>query len=212
MVDRKFFDFLEKHVPENAVHYCFDLWKEHPFSFKITRKRITKNGDYRYEPAIEHHTITVNGTLSKYAFLITYIHEVAHQHVQLQRAKGRRRVSPHGEEWKSTFQQLMLPLLNNLVFPDPLLKVLSKHMQNPKASTYADARLVKALQAYDVSAEGILLQELEIGASFLLKKRAFKKGELRRTRVLCEDLSTGRKYLIPKIALVTLLEGKKGDT
>jgi SprT protein len=206
MVDQKLFRLLEQHVPENAVHYCFDLWKENPFSFKITRKRLTKNGDYRYEPSLDHHTITVNGTLSKYAFLITYIHEVAHQHVQLFQRKGRRRISPHGTEWKTTFQHLMLPLLNDLIFPESLLRVLCKHMLNPKASTYADARLVKALQPYDHNSEGILLQELEIGRAFVLEKRAFKKGVLRRTRVLCEDLTNGRKYLIPKIALVRPIE------
>ncbi len=196
----KFYEILPNYIPENAVHYCFDLWVAHPFHFRITKKRQTKLGDYRYDPVRKEHTISVNYNLNQYNFLITYLHEFAHL---LTTEKYGRRVDPHGKEWKNAFKETISPVLNSLVFPDELLLVLQKHMSNPKASSQSDPRLVKALRKYDTNYEDqLLLEDIDHGEEFLFKGNTFKKLESRRTRVVCHHLSSGRKYLIPKIAKV----------
>lgn len=164
---------------------------------------MSKLGDYRYEPGRKRHTITVNHDLNPYAFLLTYIHEVAHMDVQL---KYGRKVRPHGLEWKRSFQQLMLPVLNKEVFPEKLLAVLSRHMQKPKASSASDPVLTQALRDFDQRPKDqFLLADLPLQEVFQFRKRIFRKDSRKRSRALCTELASGRKYLIPEIAEVRLV-------
>lgn len=201
---KKLYQILQKHVPENAVHYCLDLWTSIPFHFKVTRKRSTKLGDYRFDHRNGSHTITVNVDLNKFSFLITYIHEVAHL---LTTERHGRKSQPHGKEWKSSLKELMGPVLSDLIFPDDILIPLKKHLKNPKASTYADPVLVNALRNHDeLETDLVPLSALEEGDIFEFNKRMYKKVSLRRTRVLCQQADTSRKYLISKMALVRNLK------
>ena len=191
---------LIRHIPPGAVDYCYALYQQHPFQFKVTKKRRTKLGDYRYDPRNGHHKISVNGNLNRYHFLITYLHEVAHRVVRSQYV---RRTAPHGKLWKSTFLQLMKPMLNQHIFPKDILLPLIDHMRNPRASSQADARLYLSLKNYDSHPEtGELLGNLAMGKSFSFQDRSFRKLDNKRTRVLCYDLKTQRKYLIMKTAVV----------
>ena len=191
---------LEGKVPEAAIEYCFKLWELYPFQFKLNRKRLSKLGDYRYDPRDQSHTVTVNSDLNPYQFLITYIHEVAHRVVH----KPRSRQLPHGAQWKSKFQELVLPMLNPSIFPDDILRVLAKHMKNPKASTAADPKLVKVLAQYDSNTMQLpTLESVINGEEFYLRKRKFRKLEVKRTRALCLDLTNNRRYLISQIAEVS---------
>lgn len=201
----KLHKILSAHVPEASLNYCVQLWEQTPFHFKVTRARGTKLGDYRYDPRIKSHTITVNNNLNKYSFLLTYIHEVAHLHVQLSYGN---RVMPHGTEWKRSFQRLFEPVMNADVYPNTLLKVLIRHMKNPKASSYSDQSLYKTLKSFDElqNEAETYLEDLNIGDSFVFKGQTYQKLETRRTRVMCLHTVTKRKYLIPKMASVQLLE------
>ena len=189
-------------IPGDSVAYCVSLFKNTPFGFRISRDRKSKSGDYRYDQSNDKSTVTVNSGLNPYAFLITLIHEIAHHTTRLD-TKGK--FQPHGSEWKLEFKSLMLPLVNPLVFPDDILSLLARHLKNPKASTWSDAKLVMVLKSYDEEQPDVdetYLSELESGISFYFNNRRFTKIEKRRTRVLCLDHASGRKYLIPQIALV----------
>ena len=192
---------FETYVPEQAVSYCFYLWKQFPFYFKIRKPRMTKAGDYTWIPSKNLHVITVNKNLNKYNFLITYIHEVAHL-VAFQ--KYGRKVPPHGKEWKLTFAELMQPMLSPAIFPDDILKVCRKHFKNPKASTAADPVLVRVLSQYNENNknEDELLEDIPVGNAFEFRSKIYKKLEQRRTRALCAEKSSGKKYLISMAALV----------
>src|SRR6185312_16623812 len=102
------------------------LWAEYPFLFKITEKRESKYGDYFFSPPSTH-IITLNNDLNKYAFLITYLHEVAHMLTGLEYGH---RVKPHGEEWKSVFIKVLWPMMREEVFPQDVLTALSKYLKN----------------------------------------------------------------------------------
>jgi SprT protein len=190
---------FEKYFPEQAVTYCFQLWKSSQFHFKITRKRHSKLGDYRFSPE-KGHQITVNQNLNKYSFLITFLHEVAHYQVITTCKKYK---LPHGKEWKSKFAALAAPVLNESVFPKEILNPLQVYMQNPKASSCSDPALMGALRLFNVNEEKItLLADLKTGETFRLNQRIFRKGEKRRTRVLCEEIASRKKYLISVMAEV----------
>lgn len=196
----RFQSIIQNHVPPQSINYCTDLWEKAYFNFKVTRHRTSKLGDYRYHKVNKTHTITVNGSLNPYSFLITYIHEVAHLQVQLVFGN---RILPHGREWKAEFKKLMTPLMNPAVFPDDLLKGLARHMKNPKASSLTDQNLVKILRKYDIkSNDGMVLAKVEKGGQFIFRERYFKKIETKRTRALCLELKTGRKYLIAETAYI----------
>lgn len=185
-------------VPPAAADYCLRLWRLHAFVFKITQPRKSKYGDYRYNPADQSHQITVNGNLHPYAFLITYLHEVAH--LVTQKEYGRKAL-PHGIEWKKNFSLLLEPVLNKEVFPLDILFELENYAVNPKATSCSDHELSYILHKYDPERnQQLFLKDLKEGERFLLDNRIFVKGELRRTRVLCTEASTKRKYLVSNMA------------
>lgn len=201
MIDSQVLETLRIHLPDKALVYCFSLWKEKPFHLKITKSRQTKIGDFTSRKDAQHPRITLNRDLNQYAFLITYIHEIAHLHVFL---KYGNRVAPHGEHWKSAFQQLMEPVLTNEIFPDELFGILRTHMSDPKASSFADTELTNALRVFDEGASAhIVLSDLPEGSTFHLHGKYFTKGKLRRTRILCKETKSKRHYLVPADALVS---------
>ncbi len=192
-------------VPEKAINYCHDLQQTFAFSFNITNNRRSKAGDYRFYRRFNTHHITVNNSQNQYAFLLTYIHEVAHL---VTFEKYGRNIRPHGTEWKSTFRNLMLPLLNSDIFPDDILKVLARHLKNPRASTHSDHRLVEIMRKYSLQSESgnqTILRDLKPGLKFEFNDRIFEKLETRRTRIVCLEQRSGNKYLIPGIALVNMI-------
>ncbi len=187
-------EILVKHLPASSVSYCLQLWQARPFKFKLRKSRQSKIGDFSCKHG-QTPQITVNNDLHPYMFLITYVHEVAHLHVHQQYGH---RAEAHGEEWKNTFRDLLVPLLTAEVFPEKLLRGLKKHMVNPKASTYSDTELTELLREFDPKwSRATLLSEIPEGSLFGLHGKWFRKGALQRTRVLCLELKTKRKFLVP---------------
>jgi hypothetical protein len=192
---------LSEKLPESAVDYCTQLCVDYPFDFILRKQRVTKLGDYRYDPIGRNHTITVNENLNKYQFLITYVHEVAHRAVHQHRNVQK----PHGIIWKQKFQSLMLPLLRPDIFPDDVLRILARHMKSPKASVGGDPKLAKVLSTYDEnSADELRLDDIKVGEEFSFRNRAFRKLEVKRTRAVCLDIQNGKRYFIP---LMVTLDG-----
>ena len=170
---------LAGRIPDKALAYAVQLYEEKPFGFKLSRARSSKLGDFRYDPRNGALQVTVNLNLNEYQFLITYIHEVAHRYV----FDPKRRVKPHGKEWKTQFQRLMLPVLNTDVFPDDVLRVLARHMKNPKASTAADPALVQVLAKYSLEHKaGRTLKDLPTASIFEFRGKSYKKLQEKRTR------------------------------
>lgn len=205
MSSLRVYQIFKHHVPENAIHYCLDLWTATPFFLKVSPARATKLGDFRYRKGEEMQTITINHNLNRYSFLVTYIHEVAH--LKAFQDHGLR-IAPHGQEWKQTFTTLMQPLLNDLIFPPDVLTVLSRHMRDPKASSQSDPRLAKALKKYDENPQedALFLSDIPVGTSFKFRDRIFVKEGNKRTRAICFEPASGKKFLIPKIATIALSE------
>ncbi len=196
------------HFPPSATTYCRELWQRYKFRFKIVKPRQTRLGDFRAFPDRQTQ-ITVNANLNSYAFLITYVHEVAHAAVNQQYKK---RMQPHGKAWRTAFQQLMQPLLTEVIFPLAILQPLQHYMANPAATTYACPALVLALRQIDaglidaVGENKLLLSKVPEGQTFQFAKKTYVRGTLRRTRVVCREVSTGKSYTILAHALVEIVK------
>jgi len=197
-------DILAPYVPEKALMPCFELIQTHGVHLKIVNQRKTRHGDYRLLPS-GGHQITVNATENKYRFLITLIHEIAHL---VAFTEYGRRIKPHGIEWKSVFKHLMLSFLNPEIFPSELLPALARHFKNPKASSSSDALLDRALAQYDCTDDALLfVADLAEGNHFYFgNSRIFERGSIKRKRIECVEVKTGKCYLFQPNARVLATE------
>ena len=189
-----FFD----HFPKTVAEYCFNLWHEHHFKFIVSKSRHSKYGDYRFHPTFGH-TITVNHNLHPYAFLVTYLHEVAHLLTYLQ---YKNKVLPHGLEWKNKFKELFEPILNEELLPKELVSVLQIYLENPAASSAVYAPLVEVLKKFEPATPFVLLKDLPENSAFTIKNLVLIKQKLNRTRYFCIDPKSGKRYLVSKNANV----------
>ena len=196
-------EVLSKYLPEHAVVSVFELIKSNSVHLKIVNERQTRHGDYR--KAINgKHEITVNANLNKYRFLITLVHEIAHLAAF---EKYGRMIKPHGNEWKLTFQRLMVPFIRPEIFPHSVLPLVANHFRNPTASSDTDARLAYALKQFDERKPDILfIHELPTGSLFRIKNgKIFRKNGLRVKRYECLEIKTGKLYLFNANAEVEIL-------
>ncbi|WP_417365164.1 SprT-like domain-containing protein [Flavobacterium beibuense] len=193
---------IEPYLPEHAVDSVFELIREYGVHLKIVNDRVTRHGDYRRDTN-GYHQITVNGSLNKYRFLMTLIHEIAHL---VAFEKYGRNIKPHGVEWKSTFQKLMVPFIRPEIFPSQLLPLLARHFRNPKASSDTDATLSIALKQFDEVSDKNYIFEIPYGSHFrIYNGKIFRKGAQRVKRYECQEVSTGKIYLFNPNAEVELL-------
>ncbi len=198
---QKIQSFLD-HFPQEVAEYCFDLWNDNNFELYLSKSRNSKLGDFcikKNEPL----RITLNHDLPPYQFLITYIHEVAH-YITYTKIKTLR--NPHGKEWKKTFRELFEPILEESLLPEELIIELKKYLKNPAATSYGHEGLKKVLKKLEGNSSIITLEEIDNNSLFRIKNLILIKGELRRTRYLCKDANSNKKFLVSKFAEIIPLE------
>jgi len=198
---RKELQLFANYFPEKAVEPCFRLWKQHGFDFKITAGRRTKLGDYTHRSG--KHKITVNGDQNPYAFLVTYLHEVAHLQTFLE---YKNKVNPHGNEWKRAYIYLLNEFIQAEVFDKNLLPVIKAHASQPGASSCSDPVLHKALKSFDLpfKQENRLphVEDLKAGQLFLFQGMYFQLMEKQRSRYRAKRLDIAKYYLFNHLAEV----------
>ena len=193
---------LSKYIPEHAVKPVFELIVTNQVHLKIVNERVTRHGDYR-KGLSGKHEITVNASLNKYRFLITLIHEISHL---VAFEKFGRKIKPHGNEWKFSFQIMMVPFIRPEIFPSNLLPLLARHFKNPSASSDTDATLALALKQYDAQNDKNYVFEIPYGSVFRIPNgKIFKKIALRVKRYECIEVNSGRIYLFSPNAEVEVL-------
>jgi len=194
---------LSKYIPQAAIDPIYDWLKENRIHLRISRARTTKLGDYRSPHNGKGHQITVNHNLNPYAFLITLVHEIAHQQVWI---KHGNRVKAHGREWKDTYRKLMDPFIDSGVFPDDVKQALIRYMGKSYASSGTDLNLSRVLQRYDAE-PGLTLEQIREGSTFRIPGgKTFIKGSLNRKRYRCIRTDNNRVYLVSALAQVELLK------
>lgn len=193
--------YLPDHTYEPVIAYL-NFYKVH---LTIAKSRNSVLGDYRHKADTRHHRISINGTLNKYAFLITLLHELAHL---ITFEKYGNRVQAHGKEWKSIYGQVLARFIEKKIFPDDIERELLKTLHNPGASSCAEESLQRVLYQYDVKKDGhLLLELLPEGAIFKIKDgRIFQKGKKRTKRYTCVEITSGKTYLFSAVYEVQLAD------
>lgn len=189
---------LKKYLPEGVEHYAAEILVHYRIQLHIKQPRVSKYGDYTPPMRGENHRISLNKDLNQFAFLITFMHEVAHL---LNFEKFGERVSPHGSEWKQYFQLVSKPVLEKKILPPDVNYALGRYLTNPAASSCSDPMLFKTLRKYDEDKTWVLLEELPMHSVFVMQDgRKFVKMEKNRTRYTCKEVSSGRIFLVPGLA------------
>ena len=200
----KVLEGFKKFLPSGFEEIVVDLFLESPVKFKIVPPRKTKLGDFSVGLGREKPQITINGDLNPYSFLITTLHEFAHLHTFQQYGN---RVNPHGEEWKTNFRKLLVPVINSGKLPKDIEITLVNSLISLKASSCTDLKLSRVLKKYDEIKEGFqILENLHKNSIFVLNGRQFIKGELRRKRFLCQESISKKMYLVNALAEVQPIE------
>lgn len=105
----------------------------------------------------------------------------------------------------------MTPLLTEAIFPADVLAPLRHYMARPAATTSAQPALMRALGQYNAqppqeAGEGQLtLRQVAEGQIIQFQKKSYVRGKLRRSRIVCKDIRSGRSYAILAEALVTVI-------
>lgn len=186
---------FSKYLPPGSEEYAAELMLKYKIQLKIKKPRLSKLGDYRPPKPGEAHRISLNKDLNPFAFLVTFLHEVAHL-INFEEFRGR--VAPHGSEWKMQFQEVSRPIFNKEILPTDIYLALLNYLKNPKASSCTDANLVRTLRKYDVENPWVLVEEIQVGLLFETQDgRQFRKLERMRTRYRCKEENTGKIYLVP---------------
>ncbi|MEN8138758.1 MAG: SprT-like domain-containing protein [Bacteroidota bacterium] len=180
---------LLKYFPPEVAPLVESIIKENKIHFTISPNRKSKAGDYRSPRNGSGHRISVNGSLNKYAFTITFFHEYAHLLVWENYGS---KADPHGNQWKTIFSKILQKLIDNNIFKGSLAAAVKSYSLSPKASTDSDIFLARELKSYDKKSDFLKpLFEIDQGYKFKLENgRIFVKGEMKRTKIWCKEYGT----------------------
>jgi hypothetical protein len=194
---QSFTDFVpKKSIPQ--LQFWID---ELDVLIKLTKPRKTKLGDFRIIDG--QMIVSINNNLNPYSFLITLTHELAHAFVY---EKYKHTTNPHGIKWQLMFKSMLLNFLSPTYFPQDILKALSLHIRQPKASTLTDIALSCVLKTYDVC-NSLTLSEIKSGVLFTTSNgKIFIKGPKLRKRYKCIEQQTKRVYLFHPLADVSRVQ------
>lgn len=208
-------ELLVPRLPPGAVPHVAGILARLPCDVRVSRPRRTKLGDHRAPTAVHpRHRITINENLNPFAFLTTLIHELAHADTwERYERPRRRRLRPHGREWKVTFAELLVPVVADGDLPDDVVRALERSIRDPAAASCSDRGLALVLARYDAVVDGrVRVEELAEGTIFRTDTgHVLCAGALVRTRRRCFEPRTGREWRVHGLATVEILEPVSGS-
>jgi len=187
---------LEKYLPQNTLSHLKKWFSDYYIHIKVTKNRNSKLGDYR-KLRDSSHEITINSTLVPQLFFFVLTHELAHL---IAFEKYGRKISPHGNEWKLTFREMLLESLD--VYEEDLKPIIIKFSHSPKANFMASPDLVKYFHIENHEDNLQYIEELSKGDQFVYRNQTYLLEGLIKKNYLCMNLATGRKYSFKPLARV----------
>jgi SprT protein len=136
-------------------------------------------------------------TLTPQLFFFVLTHELAHL---IAFEKYGRRISPHGNEWKETFRNMLLESLE--VYEEALKGIIVKFSKSPKANFMASPDLVKYFHIETQDDTLQFIEELQKGDFFIYRNEKYLLEGLIKKNYLCKNLATGRKYSFKPLARI----------
>jgi len=198
---------LQNHCPTGSETLLQSWLQNRHVIIRISRDRVSKLGDFRSAQNGSPARISINKGLSQIEFLVTLVHELAHHDTY--RAKGirqrwnRKRVPPHGVEWKEAFRRYIVEIIESGVVEEEVNEALRKcYLMRERIAT-SPCMVLKRLIEIDLEEDILRVYDLEEGEKFVLSSgRIFIRGIKLRTRYRCQEVKTGKIYTIHGLAEV----------
>ena len=187
---------LEQYLPSDTQPFLRRWFASYKIHIRITRDRNSKLGDYRKMPD-KSHEISINTTLDRQLFFFVLTHELAHL-IAFEKFGGR--ISAHGQEWKSTFREMLLESIS--IYTSDLQPVIRQFAKNPKANFMASPELVRYFHVDDPDDSQFFVEQLVPDSEFLYKGDLYKMIEKKKKLYLCVNLKNSKKYLFRPLAKV----------
>ena len=199
---------LAKYIPIESLDKVSEMLSQGSVRLIIHRARNTKLGDFRCSSPRRIATISVNGNLNVYAFLIVFLHEYAHWQVY---ARFGHKVEPHGIEWKQAFGWLLRHFCALQCFHPVLRDAIEEYSLDVSAAGLGSPKLQRLLAMFDPELESAqlkkFLEDLPMNALFVASNgMTFRKEEKLRKRYRCLCMNTQRRYLFQPMASVVPID------
>ena len=200
---------ISRYLPPKSRPFVAQVLTESPTEVIPVEARDSKHGDFVAVRGKPFGRITVNVCGNPYQFLLTLLHEVAHARIA---ARYRRRIPPHGSQWKAEFSTLLFRVVEQDFLPRDLRKAFGVHALNPKSTADYDIDLQLALRPYDTLDARLLVMDLRHGEYFSLDgKTVLKKGALVRRRIRCTATDGNVYSVLPSARVKEIYPLKKSS-
>ncbi|NAW50348.1 transcription elongation protein SprT [Elizabethkingia argentiflava] len=178
--------FLQKYLPDGGLFFIVKWLKPYACTIKITHSRRSKLGDFRYR-LNGPHQISINGDLEAQLFFFVLTHEIAH----LISFAAKKKILPHGKEWKCCYRDLLLESLS--IYQKDFQTLVKNFSKNPKASYNAASEIVRYFSPH--VPEHFFIEDLHIGHFFEYQRQTFQILKIRKKRYICKNINSGKEYL-----------------
>lgn len=188
---------LSSYIPSSAAPSIASQLIDLNVQLTVAKPRVSKLGDFRPPGKVPYAKISVNGDLNPELFLAVLLHELAHLNVY---NRYRNSVKAHGKEWRKAHFDILYTY--QYAFSTEVFELLIKHAQRNKSATLHHPDILYSKLFKDHNEGGVLLRDLKENEAFSLRMKTYRILQKKRTRFLCIQLKTGKKYLISGAAIV----------
>ncbi len=185
---------LESLLPDGSVPFVLPMIQNERLTLKLTNRKGQRLGAYQRD-LTGNQVILLNTRQDPYSLLITLLHEIAHMQVRL---AHRKKVQPHGPEWKQAFSRLLEQASGLTCLPDDIRALMMNMAKSPKSRQFSHVTAGQVLLRYSSDPRHeILLCDLPEGSFFKTPDgKTYIKGERIRTRYKCRKEGTQSWWLI----------------